>query len=826
VGKAAVFSAFPSVSQFQVAYAEGAWMSLTGRLLLLIHLLAATLLFADEHTFRLTGRVTDPSGAALTNASVRLYSRDAAGVYAAATDNHGEYSLTVPAGEYLVRAESAGLTLPKAQQPVTVTGAQTLPLQLALSDLSTSIGVTATGTAQSFDETAKALDIVDRAELDRRGVESLAEGLREVPGLRIVQRGGPGSYTTIQTRGLRTFDTAVLVDGMRFRDVAATQADASSFISDLLLVDTGRIEVLRGAGSSLYGTNAMGGVVNVVTDTGTGPLHGSVTADGGGLGQFRGLGRLGGGALDNHLHYSGGLGHQDVTRGVAGDGRYRNTTGNGLVDYSFRPGLVLSGRILATDVYGQLFNSPAAAPAGTLPAGRLTALPPPDDQLRLAGQGLPYALNGANFIPSVGDPDYSRTVRYVSTLLALQHQLSAPLSYRISYQSLVSDRNVVNGPLGTGFQPAFRSEDGFNGHIDTLQGRVNYLAGRHHLLSGGYEFEREYFDAPSSDNNPDPTQQVNSRAQVSEVSSSFDAQDQIRLFRDRLQISLSGRLQRFSLSQPQFTGTVPVYASVAAISPPDAHTGDVSVAWFVRTTGTKLRSHAGNSYRKPSLYELFGTSFSANSFSSYGDPRLKPERSLAIDGGLDQYFASDRLRLSVSYFYTGLQQVIAFDFSGLISPATDLFGRSSGYRNTGGGLARGAELSLEAKPWRSTRVQSSYTYTNARDKLSAFADGTLQTPRIAPHSFTLVVLQQWSKHVDGSLEFLAASDFLYPLSSRTFVFPGARQVAASLGYTRPLTERVTVRLYTRFNNLTDQRYYEDGFRTPGRWGTGGLTFSF
>jgi vitamin B12 transporter len=799
-------------------------MSLTNRLFFVFTLLAANSLRAED--FHLTGRVTDPSGAALPNASVRLYSRDAAGTYSGKTDPQGVYTVTVPAGEYLVQAEAPGLRLPKTQQFLKVSGSQTIPLQLAVSDVVTSIGVTASGTAQSFDETSKALDIVDRAELDQRGIESIAEGLREVPGLRVTQRGGPGSYTTIQTRGLRVFDTAILVDGMRFRDVAATQGDAGSFISDLMLVDTGRVEVLRGAGSSLYGTNAMGGVVNIVTDSGSGQLHGGITADGGGLGSFRGLARLGGGGLDNRLHYSAGLGHQDVTDGVGGSGRYRNTTGNGLVDYAFRPGLVLSGRILATDVFGQLYESPSAAPASTLPAGRLTAQPPPDAQLLLAGQGLPYTLNGATFVPALGDPDYYRTARYVSTLIALQHQLSAPLSYRISYQSLLSDRNVVNGPLGSGFQPAFRSESGFNGRIDTLQGRVNYLAGSHHLLSAGYEFEREYFDTPSSDNNPSPANRVNSRARVSEISSSFDAQDQIRLFHDRLQVSLSGRVQRFGLSQPQFSGTVPVYAGTAAINPPDAYTGDASVAYFIRSTGTKLRSHGGNSYRKPSLYELFGTYFAGTFFSAYGDPRLKPERSNAIDGGVDQYFASDRLRLSASYFYTRLQQVIAFDFSGLISPATDLFGRSSGYRNTNGGLARGAELSLEAKPWRSTRVQSSYTYTNARDKVSVFADGTLQSPRITPHSFSLVVLQQFGKHLDGSFEFLAASDFLYPLSRRTFVFPGARQAAASLGYTHPLTERVNLRIYTRFNNLTDQRYYEDGFRTPGRWGVGGLTVSF
>jgi len=396
----------------------------------------------------------------------------------------------------------------------------------------------------------------------------------------------------------------------------------------------------------------------------------------------------------------------------------------------------------------------------------------------------------------------------------------------VSYQALLSNRDGVNGPVGAGSQPVFRNSSEFNGRIDTLRGQANYAWGAHQLLSAGYEFEREYFNSPSSDSNPDPAKRVNSRTQSTELSHSFDAQDQIRLLRDRLQISLSGRVQSFNLEKPVFLGTVPVYAGVSAVSPPDAYTGDASVAYYLPSTGTKIRTHGGNGYRKPSLYELFGTTFLGNTFSAYGDPRLKPERSIAIDGGVDQYFASDRLRVSATYFYTRLQQVIAFDSSGLVKPSTDPFGRSSGYRNTNGGIARGVELSSEVRPRRGTQLRASYTYTNARDKFSQFVDGTLQTPRITPHSFSLVALQQFGRHVDASFEFLAASDFLYQLSRRTFVFPGARQGVLSAGYTRSLTEKVSMRLYTRVNNVLDQVYYEDGYRTPRRWATGGVAWSF
>jgi len=816
---------FPQCAVFQVTYAEGAWMSLRVRTLAVLHLVFASLIFAQEHGFGVSGHVTDPSGAAVPRASITLYNR--ATSYMVNSGNDGNYSLTVPKGTYLVQAEAPGLSFAKARLSIEVSTPTELPLQLGVGAVNSAIEVTATGTPQSLDETAKAVDIVGRAELDQRGDQSLVDGLRELPGLRVAQRGGPGYFATIQTRGLRTFDTAVLVDGMRFRDVAATQGDASSFLTDLLVVDTSRVEVVRGAGSSIYGTNAIGGVINMVTDSGGGAFHGSLTADGGGLGEFHGVARIGGGAMKNRVHYSAGVGHQNVTDNVGGYGTYRNTTVNGLVDFSIRPGLTVSGRFLATDIYGQLYQIPSAAPAGTLPpTGYIKAVAPSDSQIRLAEQRLPFQLDAATFLPALGDADYYRTARFFSSLLAVQQQVNGRLSYRVAYQALPSDRNVINGPLGTGFQPSFRTSNQFNGRIDTVRGQANYAAGPHQLFSAGYEFEREFFDSPSLDNNPHPVKQVNSRTRVSERSNTFDAQDQIRLLRDRLQISLSGRLQQFQLNQPEFLGTVPVYAGTSVISPRSAYTGDVSITYFIRASGTKIRSHAGNGYRKPSLYELFGTSFSGSSFTAYGDPRLTPERSIAIDGGVDQYFASDRARVSATYFYTRLQQVIAFESGGLIKPATDAFGRSLGYRNTGGGIARGVELSAELRPLRSMRVTGSYTYTNARDKYSQFADGTLQGPRITPNSFSLVVLQQFGKHIDGSFEFLGASDFLYQLNRRTFVFSGPRQAVLSAGYSRAVSERLNMRFYTRINNLVDQIYYEDGFRTPRRWAIAGVTFSF
>jgi vitamin B12 transporter len=110
--------------------------------------------------------------------------------------------------------------------------------------------------------------IVDDSAIQERQDYLLADAVRLTPGLRVQQLGGPGAFTEIRIRGLRPEDTAVLVDGLRLRDASSTQADASSLLEDFVVTDASRIEILRGSGSSLYGTDAIGGVVNIITDQG------------------------------------------------------------------------------------------------------------------------------------------------------------------------------------------------------------------------------------------------------------------------------------------------------------------------------------------------------------------------------------------------------------------------------------------------------------------------------------------------------------------------------------------------------------------------------
>ena len=790
---------------------------------------------AQSGTATVTGHVKDPQGANLPGATVTVYARERSFSLSTTTDSTGAYRFErLAPGEYLVEAKAEGFASASARQVVAERGqVETLDIFLELSGVRSTVVVTASDTSQSVDEVSKAVTVVDRQEIDERDESAIAESLRTVPGLRVQQLGGPGSFTSIKTRGLRNEDTAVLIDGLRFRDAASTQGDASGFLEDLIVTDVSRVEVLRGSGSSLYGSNAIGGVINIVTDEGGGPVHGNVLAEGGGLGMFRGRGQLAGGFHNNDIVYSAGFSHLNVTRGVDGQDEARNTSGQGRVLFRLTPTTTLSGRIYAANSRLQLNNSPEGI--GALPAtGIIEAIPLSSTELRRFEAGVPTSqlnVGAATFIPAANDPDNLRKADFFSGSVIFTQRPTETFGYSISYQGLATNRSTINGPLGVGFQPSGGNEQSdFDGRIHTFNARFDLRAGRANLITGGYEFESENFKNPSFQPNPAD----NSNVDVTQRSHTLFVQDQLRFMDDRLQISGAFRAQFFRLQQPVFTPAISSpYAGFTFSSPPAAYTGDGSVAYMFRSWGTKLRAHVGNGYRAPSLFERFGTFFdSFFGFGAFGDPRLKPDRSIAFDAGIDQTLYKNRLRASATYFYTELQKVIIFDFSGLIDPATDPFGRFGGYVNTNGGIARGAELSMTATPTRTLNLSAAYTYTKTLQRTRQ-VPGTLRSVGIPDHQFSLVATQRLGRRFLINFDFSASSDYLGAIFdpvtfvSRGYRFRGLAKADVGASYTLPLTgELRSLRFFAYVDNLFDREYFESGFRTPGRTGRAGAMFVF
>ena len=156
-------------------------------------------------------------------------------------------------------------------------------------------------------------------------------------------------------------DTAVLVDGLRLRDAAALHGDASGLIQDLLFTDWSRVEVMNGAGSSLYGTNAIGGVLNILTDEGGGRTRGSVLAEGGSLGTMRGRAQMAGAAVGNRLQYSGGLAYVNVLSGVDGDDPFTIPACAGALAYRLSGATQLHARVFCRRLLREIELESAAS---------------------------------------------------------------------------------------------------------------------------------------------------------------------------------------------------------------------------------------------------------------------------------------------------------------------------------------------------------------------------------------------------------------------------------------------------------------------------------
>jgi len=784
----------------------------------------------------IAGRVTDPQGANVPGASVTLLARERTQLrFSTTTDAAGAYRFErLAPGEYLVETEAAGFARGAVREVRVGRGeAATLDVRLEVAGVSAEVVVIAADSAQTDDEVSKAVTVVSRRELEERDEATIVEALRTVPGLRVQQLGGPGALTSIKTRGLRSQDTSLLIDGLRFRDPTAPQGDASAFLSDFVVADTGRVEVLRGSGSSLYGTNAIGGVVNVVTDEGGGPFHGSLLAEGGGLGYARGRAQFAGSAGEaERIVYSAAFSHLNVARGVDRDDAARNTTGQGRVLFRLTPTASLSARLYASDTFAQLNEEPQAI--GTIPAtGIVDARALSRSELRRyeSGTGLSVLdASAATFLPGANDADNSRTGRFFSGALTFAQRPVENFGYAVTYHGLSTRRSFSDGPAVPGdpadffFEPQGSARNNFDGSVHTINARTDFRLGSHNLINAGYEFEEENYLNRSFDVTPAGDSSVD----VSERSNTFFIQDQLRFLDNRLQLSAAFRAQTFSLRAPRFTPTAGApYAGLTFDAPPNAYTGDGSIAYLLRPAGTKLRAHVGNGYRKPALFERFGTFFSGFfGFSAFGDPRLAPERSIAFDAGIDQPLADGRVRLSATYFYTRLQEVVGFG-----DTPNDPFGRFGGFINTGGGLARGLELSATFAPARALDLFTSYTYTNS-DQRRPQIENILRSLAIPDHQFTLVATGRIGQRVAVNFDLTASSDYLAPIfdnrtfRTRAYRFDGIFKADVTAGYTLPLSDSRRLRFFGKVENLFDREYYENGFRTPGIIGKAGASLNF
>ncbi|PJI40149.1 MAG: outer membrane cobalamin receptor protein BtuB [Ferrovibrio sp.] len=222
---------------------------------------------------------------------------------------------------YAFLTTAAALSMSIGGQAVAQTA--TAPTQLS------AISVTANMTETPVQEVGSAVTIITGEELQQRQTQLVSDVLREVPGMAVSRTGGVGGPTQVRIRGSEGNQTLVLIDGVEVNSVAGS----SEFdFAHLLAADIERIEVLRGPQSALYGSDAAGGVINIVTRRGSGKPIFSGAFEGGSFNTYQTNASVRGGNERYHFllsgvdYRTGGITRATESRGNFENDAYRNKT--------------------------------------------------------------------------------------------------------------------------------------------------------------------------------------------------------------------------------------------------------------------------------------------------------------------------------------------------------------------------------------------------------------------------------------------------------------------------------------------------------------------
>jgi vitamin B12 transporter len=490
----------------------------------------------------------------------------------------------VTAGGFMLRSRLSRIFL----------AASLFPFVAQADDPTPVIMVTATRIPTPVQKIPASVTIITRQEMAARGYTTVAQALTAVPGLGIVQSGGPGGQTSVFIRGTNSEDVLVLQDGVPVNDPADPNG-AFNFGEDML-AGLERIEIIRGPLSGLYGSGAIGGVINFVSVQGSGKPKADITIAGGFQARGQGSATVSGasGALDYAI--SGAIdeqaGFDDTARRLA----------------------VYAGH-----------RDPFRAKSGALNLG-YTPIPGTRVYLILRARDTESAYPDLGY-PIYDDPDeYGHDNNAFGKLGVKTSLFDNHLTTELFIARIQDDRHYTN--LLDGNDPNFATaNDHYHGRRTDAQWtnilRLNKFT--------SLQFGTEYLDdhASESVNESGFLQKVS--ASQHEMSGHFGAQTTLY---DRLTLSAALRDDAVSSFGNAFTGRI---GGVFAI--PEIH--------------TRLKASYGTGFLAPSLYDLHGV----DNFGYQGNPNLHAEHANGYDAGVSfdlPYSAT----LSITYFANHINDLI------------------------------------------------------------------------------------------------------------------------------------------------------------------------
>jgi vitamin B12 transporter len=626
--------------------------------------------------------------------------------------------------------------------------------------------ITATRIPTLIEKIPAGVTVIDRQAIETKGFSTLPEALNAVPGLHVVQSGPAGGNASVFIRGTNSNHVLVLRDGIPVND-PSDPGGLFNFGVDGLS-DIERIEVVRGPMAGLYGSGAIGGVINIITKHGKGAPQFNVDV---GFGLPR---------------------SQRLAAGVSGS--------EGMFDYAIhaddRDDAGFDAIPQRMRVYTGLRNFYRSR-GGSIELG-VTPVEGTRAFVAFRARTSSFALDDLGF-PAYDARNYRGNDDTIAGRAGVTSRLFEDrLETRLTVSRSVNDRRYIQ-PLEAADPNNTSSDSRYHGVRDMLSWENTF-----HLPDAGPTAESAILFG---------AQHVNesSRSNLSLTSFGFPYSNKVAASAnsDAGHIGLQSTLaQRLTLTadvrsdEGRYGGGAITWRTGAVLAVPEA--------W------SRLKASYGTAFRAPALYDLFGVDSSGYT----GNPNLKPERSQGWEAGfavdIPALGRKDAATIDITFFDNRINNLIQTVYNSSFTAATTqnvARASTSGYE---------ASLTLRPAPW--LEAVSTYTLTNTRNRTTGAV--LLRRPRESA-SLSLRATPIESLTIAPELVYSGPfQDFIYADSgfpTGTGRAKAGSIVNLSVSYT--ITPKLTA--YIDGRNLTGSRFEPaSGFQTPGASVLAGLRAKF
>ncbi len=592
----------------------------------------------------LQGSVLDPDGRAVPGARVDLLA-GLVPVQQRSSDANGRYSFQeLPAGTYTLVANVAGFSVLSADVQLQPEDARTVDLHLQVSAVEEHVVVSASLGGALAPQLGSSVSVVTRQDLDDRAAQNAFEGLQGLSGIEVERTGRHGGDTSVFIRGGNSDYNLIMLDGIEINKFGG-DFDFASIPAD----GVDRIEIARGPQSALYGSNAVAGLINIVSEHGDGPPHFSLLAEGGSFSTRRFAG--GGSGLTGAFSWAFHLSRLD-SGGVVANDNYRDQSAFVSLGYSRSP-----KRQFNFHFFGNANDAGSPGPYGSDP-----------DHL------------------FAGLDTVSRNKQNLFTYQAsYSEQFTARLKQVLSV-SVAPDRSFFHSPFGDSFERNLRIVAHTHGEFTVSPKNVFVY---------GFEYNREQIQdtfITASDGHA---------FVLPRGSFAYFAEDRWNPF-TRLSLTAGLRVDNpRTASLPEDPKSGRPFLPSSSITKVDPR---ITAVYVLPDSG------ANDSFGATRLHGSFGTGIKApNGFdlAFTNNPALKPEKSTSFDAGIEQRFWNDRAVFDVTYFYNRYKDQIVVLGGSLQNLSTFVSDNLANSR------ALGIENNLRLRPLRSLELSAQFTWLDS-----------------------------------------------------------------------------------------------------------------